>query len=522
MKRVLLTLCGMTALAITGMAQGQDAPAAAAPATPDKTAAEREKALQEQEQLNRQFREFEQSLLRLAYRLERSSKPEDRERAANLKKAIEYAASSGTDSKFDRLIGTLRSSKTLGMREIEDAMNQNAMVATDIHAILAMLLTDNRDEQIAKEKKRIAELLKRLDKNIRDQKNARAHTEAGKMDKDAIAKLQDKVSKDTQGIAKDMAPPSQTKPGDPKKGKGGSSSGRPPEPSEPKPGSGGPKPPEDDSQPEPGTPGRKYVEEANRHQQGAQSDIEKNKRADASNKQDNAIKELEKARQRLEEILRQLREEEIERLLAALQARCEKMLAMQQAVYESTKRVQESIDQHPDKKPERIEEQKSLQLSDREEDIVREATQALSLLEAEGSAVAFPEVFVQVRDDMRTVARRLGKVDTAQVTQGIEQDIITTLKEMIEALKKQRASRDGGKGGEGGKPPDPKLLELINELRMIRSMQMRVNMRTLTYARQYDGEQALDPDIQHELKNLADRQLKIFEVTNNIYRGKNK
>ncbi len=78
MKRVLLTLCGMTALAITGMAQGQDAPAAAAPATPDKTAAEREKALQEQEQLNRQFREFEQSLLRLAYRLERSSKPEDR------------------------------------------------------------------------------------------------------------------------------------------------------------------------------------------------------------------------------------------------------------------------------------------------------------------------------------------------------------------------------------------------------------------------------------------------------------
>ena len=60
---------------------------------------------------------------------------------------------------------------------------------------------------------------------------------------------------------------------------------------------------------------------------------------------------------------------------------------------------------------------------------------------------------------------------------------------------------------------------------MIRAMQVRVNNRTDTYAGQYvdkEGEQTKDPDIQKELKDLSDRQEKIFEVTNNIYRGKNR
>jgi len=57
---------------------------------------------------------------------------------------------------------------------------------------------------------------------------------------------------------------------------------------------------------------------------------------------------------------------------------------------------------------------------------------------------------------------------------------------------------------------------------MIRSMQVRVNGRTVTYGRQYPGEQANDPDIQKELANLAQRQQKIFSITNNIHRGKNK
>jgi hypothetical protein len=95
---------------------------------------------------------------------------------------------------------------------------------------------------------------------------------------------------------------------------------------------------------------------------------------------------------------------------------------------------------------------------------------------------------------------------------------------MIEALKKaQQANKNKGQPGQGGgQPPDQRLIDMLAELKMIRSMQVRVNSRTVTYAEQYQGEQAAAPEIQKELNDLAVRQQKIFDVTNNIARGKNK
>ena len=52
---------------------------------------------------------------------------------------------------------------------------------------------------------------------------------------------------------------------------------------------------------------------------------------------------------------------------------------------------------------------------------------ALKILEGEGSAVAFAEVFQQVKADMKAVKNRLAKVDTGKVTVTIENDIIETL-----------------------------------------------------------------------------------------------
>jgi hypothetical protein len=482
-----------------------------------------------QEILARQFRDFEQSLLRLAERLARSSKPEDRERAANLKKAIRLVEDEGTDAKFDKLIAILHSSKGLSLQEIQEAMDQNKMLAEDIRAILALLLADNRDEELKREKQRLSELIKLLEKNIREQKIARAQNEAGKTDKDTLGKVQNKVTKDTSKIAKAMGK------GDKKseaegdgKGKEGKGQGQ---------GQKGDKKgekqgdkqqaPDDDNKQSPaeGTPGRKQVEDANDFQKKAEDDLQKDQKKEASKKQDKAIDKLEEARKRLEEILRQLREEEQERTLAALQQRCERMLQMQIEVYQGTIRVDKAIAENPDKRPTRVNEQRALQLSDREEEIVREASKAIEILEAEGSAVAFPEVFIQVRDDMKNVARRLGKADVSSVTQVIEQDIIATLKEMIEALKKAQQNLQARRANPpppSGQPPDQRLIELLAELKMIRSMQVRVNSRTKVYGERYTGEQTDDADIQRELDNLAQRQLKIFEVTDNIYRGKNR
>jgi hypothetical protein len=150
------------------------------------------------------------------------------------------------------------------------------------------------------------------------------------------------------------------------------------------------------------------------------------------------------------------------------------------------------------------------------------------LLEAEGSGSAFPESFQQVREDMKHVARRLAStpVDPGKVTQAIEQDIIDTLKEMIKALEQAKKELDTKKPpppSDGSPPPqaDPKLLSKIQELKMVRAMQLRVNARTSLYGKEYPGEQADDPAVRRELRNLSDRQDRIFEVTRNIAKGDN-
>jgi hypothetical protein len=131
---------------------------------------------------------------------------------------------------------------------------------------------------------------------------------------------------------------------------------------------------------------------------------------------------------------------------------------------------------------------------------------------------------MQVRDDMRIVARRLGKADVAAVTQVIEKEIISTLTEMIDALKKAQKNLQNRRNNPspGGSPRNQKLIDQLAELKMIRAMQVRVNTRTQVYGQRYMGEEASDPDIQHELLNLAERQMKIFQITNDIYRGNNK
>jgi hypothetical protein len=487
-----------------------------------------------QERLADQFRSFENALLQLAHRLERSNKPEDRERAALLKEAIKKASEQNIEMKFKSLVSVLQASKAFNnVNELRDAMDQSKMLADDIRAVLALLMSDNRDAWLKAQQAAIRQIIERLDRAIREQKLVRAQTEAGQAEKSALKSAQEKVRKVTEDIAKAMSKgkdgdskDAKGKEGDSKDNKGGEknkgkSDGKKDGDSKGKSGQEG------DNQKQPGQdmPGKPEVQQAVKKQKQSEADLDKDKKKDASKNQDEAISKMEAARKRLEDILRQLREEEMERLLAALRARCERMLAMQLEIYDGTMRVDTAISQNPDKKASRNEEQRALQLSDREQEVVREANKAIELLQAEGSAVAFPEVFTQVREDMQHAARRLGKADVGPVTQTIEQDIIATLKEMIEALKKAQQTRNSSQN-----PPqqpsnqnnNQSLIDIIAELKMIRSLQIRVNSRTVTYSRQYQGEQASNPDIQRELADLAQRQLKIFEITNNIARGKNR
>ena len=74
---------------------------------------------------------------------------------------------------------------------------------------------------------------------------------------------------------------------------------------------------------------------------------------------------------------------------------------------------------------------------------------------------------------------------------------------------------------------DPSLVDELAELKMIRSLQMRINKRTKRYARLLEDiddpvGQAKDTDLQEALQKLAEREESIHRITREIVLGKNK
>ena len=185
------------------------------------------------------------------------------------------------------------------------------------------------------------------------------------------------------------------------------------------------------------------------------------------------------------------------------------MLAMQIAVKDGTVKLDEKLQEvrrsKGDERPLALD---SNVLSDREYDIVKEADRALALLENDGSAIAFAEMFQMVRKDMLTVKGRLAQTDVGVVTVGVEDEIIKNLTDMVEALKKQRqANKD-----KGGKPPPPgppkppgedPLVDLIAQLKLLRSMQNGLNNRTGLYAKEYRGEQRAGAELRQGLQGAG-------------------
>jgi hypothetical protein len=151
----------------------------------------------------------------------------------------------------------------------------------------------------------------------------------------------------------------------------------------------------------------------------------------------------------------------------------------------------------------------------------------------DGSAAAFAELFEQLSRDMDVVYNRLSRTEINSVTLAIEDDIIQTLKDAIAALEKAIREIKPNKGPkqppEDGPHRKPKLVDLLQQLKMVHALQRRVHQRTELYGKRYKGEQAPQPDtarsqgektryeqIQKELKDLADRQQRIARVTRDI------
>ncbi|OHB70716.1 MAG: hypothetical protein A2V70_17080 [Planctomycetes bacterium RBG_13_63_9] len=495
-----------------------------------------EKLSIEQQQILEKFRHFERVLLRMA----ELSEATDPRRAALLKRAAQQSGDQRIGMQFERLVELLQKD------QLARAIESQADLDEDLAALLELMLSENRAKRIEAEKARIRDYLKRLGRIIRRQRDLQGRTE-GSPNPKGLAGEQGQLEDTTGDLAKDIR---QNEEGE-SNGKGsgkdeGKENGKPQqqgkEPAEGRErraeggeqdaegkGAGqGEKPAEAPSQggqqqqppDQEENPARKRLEAAAERMREAEEKLKQAERSGAAEKQEEALSELQQAKAELEEILRQLREEEIVRMLARLEARFLEMLQLQRQVYEGTVR----LDKVPEDQRTHDTAVQAGRLSARQSEIVLMADGVLLLLRDDGTALAFPEAVAQMRQDMHQVALRLGQTKTGQVTQAIEEDILAALEEMIEALKKAQKdneNRQQNRPPPPSEPQDPPLIDVLAEVRMIRALQMRVNRRTQRYSKLIEGEQADKPDLVEALQRLAEREARIHQVTRDLAAGRN-
>ncbi len=515
----------------------------------------------DQARLADRFKRLEEVVGRLA-ELSASTDPR---RARLLRDAIAQSREQDINVRFESVV------KLLEDERLSAAASNQTELQKELDALLALLLKADRDKELSSQRDRLRKYLKEIARIIRLQKGVRARTE-GDDELGGLSDDQERIASDTgklcDGIAeteidkkagraadaneKESAdtrtkPPGEqsekankdSKPGD-------SKSESPPgesQPSDAEPSQPSDSPPSDSGQQgQPGSPSQgdaKQSEQSNQSQEPAdratqrlraaqqqmheaRKKLDEAERKGAADRQREALKELEQAKAELERVLRQLREEELERTLTQLAARFRKMLESQTAVYEGTVR----LDQVPQVERDHDDEIEAARLSRQQSQIVTEADKALLLLREEGSSVAFPEVVEQMRDDMQQVAQRLAAVKVDALTQSLEQDIIAALEEAIAALEKsikdlEKSRTPPGQQPAAGQPTEPELVHKLAELKMIRSLQMRIYNRTQRYGQMIEGEQAETGELLDALKNLAERQQRVYQATADLRQGRN-
>ena len=256
--------------------------------------------------------------------------------------------------------------------------------------------------------------------------------------------------------------------------------------------------------------------------------LDEARRDDANKDMEAAERELAEAKKELEEILRQLREEEVDSNLKQLEERFRAMLEQQIRVNESTDKLATT----PNEARTTEFEISANRLAGDQNEIVTAAGRALLLLKEDGTSIAFPVTVEEMQQDMMQVSTRLSAAKVNDITQQIEADIVETLNELIEAL--QEAQQDNEESeqdpqesepGEGAPGEEP-LVDQIAELKMLRSLQKRIYNRHQRYAKYLDDPAdpigvSQEPDVIVALDRLAERQAQLTDIARQLVNEQN-
>jgi len=246
--------------------------------------------------------------------------------------------------------------------------------------------------------------------------------------------------------------------------------------------------------PEGGVPGQSDVQAATQDMQEATSELGAERPRRASRKQADSLDKLKEGRGKTEEALEELQRALRERLLAYLREKFTKMLAEQRAVTRETRSLDLKLralkavqgaaaasaeGPEIDRKDRQIAEA----LAAREAGIGVLADDVIDLLSEDGTTLVFPGVVEEVKRDIANVSGLLSRIETGERTQHIEREVEVAIEEILKALEQAQRSPpppnpSQGRQSRSGAGP---LLPLSAELKMVRSLQARVNERTKAF-----------------------------------------
>src|SRR5438445_999033 len=189
MTRRVLAALGCTALALV-LTVRADPPTPAearntprAKVEPKPVDASPDKAAGDVSRLSREYKQFEELLLRLTHRMEKSPRPEDRTKAEALRKAIEIANREGVENKFEKLLTTLLgkdNSRNLTTDDLEKAGGQNDELIKIMKEMLDVLLTDSELLKKQAEARLLEAMIKQIDEQLRKEKLIQSAVDGGK------------------------------------------------------------------------------------------------------------------------------------------------------------------------------------------------------------------------------------------------------------------------------------------------------------------------------------------------------
>jgi hypothetical protein len=280
------------------------------------------------------------------------------------------------------------------------------------------------------------------------------------------------------------------------------------------------------------SPTQQAMQKALQRMNEAEKKLQKAEKSGALEDQEEAIAELQRVKAELEKILKQLREEEMLQTLEKLEARFKRMLRVEQSIRSQTEKTSAEAKNADESATRQIQIQAS-RIGLDQQSVIDDADAALILLREDGTAQAMVESLLQARFDMAEAKNRLNRTEIDSVTLDIEDAVIASLQEMLEAVelaikeaeKRKENPQQKSSSGEGDADSEP-LIQLLSELKMIRSMQQRVNERTERYEKSVDQlRNETNPDfesLRKKVEELTRQQNRISRILHDLKVGKAK